>query len=183
MKNYCVYIHRQASDNKIFYVGKGTPSRPRSLSGRSDHWRRIVNKHGLKISLVKIGMNEECALSYEKALIAALGRNNLCNHTDGGDGCRNPSDETRRKMSLAKIGLTKSRETIEKHAAKLRGKKMPLAAIERTRAAHLGSKRSEEAKARMRAASRLRWDKPGAKEAASISAQKREARRKAEKNV
>lgn len=158
MNNYCVYSHSRKSDGKLFYIGKGKPSRPRSPSGRSAYWHRIVEKHGFTIKIIKSGMNEECALSFERALIAAIGRENLCNHTDGGDGCRNPSKETRKKMSDAKIGLVRSEETIEKWRQKVLGRIMPRDAIEKTRAAHIGSKRTKEAKQKMSATHRARWE-------------------------
>jgi hypothetical protein len=158
MNIFCVYTHSRETDGKIFYVGKGRAYRARSVSGRSAYWHRIVEKHGYTIRIVKSGMNEECSLSLERALIAALGRENLCNHTDGGDGCRNPSEETRHKMSVAKISKIRSEETIEKWRQKVAGRKMPKEAIEKTRMAHIGSKRNDESKARMSASARARWE-------------------------
>jgi NUMOD3 motif. len=148
-KVYCVYTHSRQSDGKIFYVGKGKKNRPYFFKGRSSLWSRITAKHGCVVSIYASGLSENDAFDLEKKLISEIGRNNLCNHTDGGDGCSNPSPETRRKMSLAKIGHVKSPEAIQKHAEKLRGKKMPPEAIEKTRLAHLGSKRSDESRRKM----------------------------------
>ena len=108
MKNYCVYAHERANDGKVFYIGKGKLSRARSKAGRSQMWSRTVKKHGLKVRYVLEGMSEPCAFSLEKALIAVIGKDNLCNFTDGGEG---PS------------GRAVSRSQREKCSASNKGKK------------------------------------------------------------
>lgn len=85
-RQFYVYIHRRKSDGRIFYVGKGMGERLTKYDNRNIHWRRIVKKHGFTAHKVSGNMPEPCALSFERALIASIGRKNLCNMTDGGDG-------------------------------------------------------------------------------------------------
>jgi len=94
-KDFYVYAHHKKSDGSIFYIGKGTGGRARNPGGRSIYWRRIVAKHGHTIRIVKKEMPEPCALSLERALIAAHGRPNLSNLTDGGDGVSGISEANR----------------------------------------------------------------------------------------
>lgn len=86
MKIYCVYLHVKLSDGKPFYVGKGKIKRAHTHAGRSIHWHRIVSKHGLSVRIIKSDMSEPCSFSLERALITGIGRGNLCNQTDGGEG-------------------------------------------------------------------------------------------------
>lgn len=85
-KKFYVYIHKRLSDGGIFYVGKGSGNRAWSRSGRSDYWNRIVRKHGRSVEIFMNSMSEPCSYTMEKILISLIGRDNLCNHTDGGEG-------------------------------------------------------------------------------------------------
>lgn len=87
-KKFYVYVHRYASGPKkgqIFYVGKGVNARHKSISGRNKHWHNIVNKYGFISHIVFRFRNEECSFSFEVALIKNLGKENLCNISDGGE--------------------------------------------------------------------------------------------------
>lgn len=112
-KKYCVYIHTKKSDGKPFYVGKGLLKRARSFSARSEYWKRIKNKHGVNVLIVKSGISECCAFSIEKILIKNIGRENLCNMTDGGEGTsgRVPSESQRLKCSISNSGRVPSLNT------------------------------------------------------------------------
>lgn len=100
------YVHRRASDGSVFYVGKGKNRRAWSKDRKNRHWHNIVNKHGLVVEVVKDGMPEACALALERIFISIIGRENLTNLTDGGEGGTGyrPPPETRAKMSAAKKG-------------------------------------------------------------------------------
>ena len=87
INRFCVYIHSRKSDGKIFYVGKGLSKRSRNKTSRSEYWKRIVAKHGIVVSVVKKSMAERDAFELESFLISEIGRANLCNLTDGGEGC------------------------------------------------------------------------------------------------
>jgi len=106
-KSFYVYVHRRASDGRVFYVGKGSGSRSKSTQ-RNQHWKNIVAKHRYTIEIVQNNMLEWWAFELEIELIASYGRDNLANCTDGGDGCS---------------GSIRSVETIAKTVAFHTGKK------------------------------------------------------------
>lgn len=85
-KPFYVYVHRRATDGRVFYVGKGSRDRAWVKKGRNKHWHNIVNKHGYKIEVVMMFGKDDCARSFEKSLIKWYGFDNLCNLTNGGEG-------------------------------------------------------------------------------------------------
>lgn len=102
-----VYVHKRKDTNEIFYVGVGrTIKRANQFIGRNKHWNNIVNKVGYFVEVTHNNISWEEALSIEKYLILFYGRKdlnlgNLCNLTDGGEGCLNAifSENRRLKMS------------------------------------------------------------------------------------
>jgi hypothetical protein len=101
MRHY-VYVHRRASDGRVFYVGKGShPDRAHSSKRRNSHWQAVVAKHGLVVEVALHFETDALAQQCERDLIAWYGRAALTNMTDGGDGCFGlvPSAETRAKLS------------------------------------------------------------------------------------
>jgi hypothetical protein len=98
------YIHCKP-DGVPFYVGKGKLRRVKYFGERNPHHSAIVKKYGVDNLLV--GMlecsDEKTALSLEVGLIKCLRRSGveLCNFTAGGDGGRDPTPETRRRLSQA----------------------------------------------------------------------------------
>lgn len=102
-ENYCVYVHCRKTDNKIFYVGKGSAKRAnaRSYSGRNNFWGRVVKKHGFYSVILYKNLTNDQACEIETRLISDFGRENLCNLTDGGEGTpgRVVSEKTKKKMS------------------------------------------------------------------------------------
>ena len=97
--NFFVYLHRRASNGKVFYVGKGCRYRHKSLWNRSQHWKNIVNKHGYTVEIVQAGMQEWWAFELERELILKYKEHNLCNQTEGGEGASGfvASDLTKQK--------------------------------------------------------------------------------------
>lgn len=85
-KKFCVYIHRRVSNGNVFYVGKGSIARAHSAIHRNAYWKRVSNKHGFSVHIVKSEMHEPCSLTLEKILIYKIGIKNLCNMTAGGEG-------------------------------------------------------------------------------------------------
>lgn len=99
-KDFYVYLHRRNDTNAVFYVGKGCANRAFDKSKRSQHWKRIANKHGYTIEFVNFGVQEWYAFEVEKELIASYGKDVLCNRTDGGDGVSGwkHTKETKKKI-------------------------------------------------------------------------------------
>lgn len=90
-KGYYVYIHRRKTDGKVFYVGKGVRYRAWDTNhdaARNPYWKNMRKKHGLLVEIYKDSMNEVCAFTLEKILIAKYRSLNqpLTNLTNGGDG-------------------------------------------------------------------------------------------------
>jgi hypothetical protein len=109
---FYVYVHKRADDGRVFYVGKGSGRRAFKASGRKDHWRNIVRKHGKTVQLVETGLTEEAAFSMEIELIAFLREHEvgLCNITIGGDGPSGTviSEAQRAKLRAANLGAKRS---------------------------------------------------------------------------
>lgn len=95
-KDFYIYAHHRKSDGSIFYIGKGVGRRASNPGGRSLYWRRVVAKYGHTVRIVKKNMPEQCAFSLERALIAAHGRGNLANLSDGGEGVTGITASNRR---------------------------------------------------------------------------------------
>lgn len=123
MWRHYVYLHKKATNGSVFYVGNGTEkngrttplySRSRDRKNRNKYWVRSVAKHGLIVEIYSMCIDDEAAQELEKALIAMYGKvsdgGQLCNMTDGGDGQAglSPSEETRRKISEANKGVTRT---------------------------------------------------------------------------
>ena len=128
--NTVVYIHRKKTDDTIFYVGIGKPSRPYRNKGRSSLWNRTVNKHGYYIEIILEDLSQEEACEIEIYLIEKLGRRDLkkgslVNLTDGGEGIlgHEHSKETKKKISEAGKGRKLSEETKRKLSEAVKGRK------------------------------------------------------------
>lgn len=125
MSDFYVYVHRKATTNEIFYVGKGKNNRAWELEDRNNHWHNTVNKHGFKVDVIQTPLQEWYAFELEVELIALYGRSDLglgplVNMTDGGDGASGfvHTDETKQMLSV----------TMKKQRV---GWPLPLAAIEK----------------------------------------------------
>ena len=136
--DFYVYFHRRKTDGSVFYVGKGHGKRAYSSSNRNKHWTSIVKKHGFSVEFAQTGMQEWWAFELEKSLIALLGKEVLCNITDGGEGVAGFKlrEESIAKMKASKAkpdvkdamsrwqrGIAKSESTKAKIAQKLKGRK------------------------------------------------------------
>ena len=117
MGNFYVYIHRRATDSSIFYVGKGRGKRSNKYRGRSEWWKRTVEKHGLIVEIAQSNMIEEDAFLLESWLIAKFRHEGipLVNMTDGGEGCTGLryTDKRRNAAKARMRGKGIPRKTIE----------------------------------------------------------------------
>jgi len=99
--DFYVYLHRRATDGRVFYVGKGIARRAWTKDNRNKHWHHISKKHGYTVEIVQYGMQEWWAFELERELICSYGRDVLCNLTDGGEGATGVkfTDEQKNKIS------------------------------------------------------------------------------------
>ena len=164
MTTVFIYILRDPANAEVRYVGKTTMPKRRlrgHLTGcmsRESHaarWLRKLIAGGVEplMEIVETieNSNDEDWQNRERFWIAhfiQLGCR-LTNATDGGIGGLKMSEETRRKMSVAKKGKTK-KPFSESHRANLskafKGRKPSAIALRRMSEAHLGRKHSEETK-------------------------------------
>lgn len=103
--DFYVYAHTRNDTGAIFYVGKGRGDRACLKKGRSEHWRRIEQKHGRTVLMLAEGLDEELAFLVEQEAIDKLRMIGvqLVNMTDGGEGARlAPEHEAKRIASIAK---------------------------------------------------------------------------------
>lgn len=106
---HCLYRHLKPN-GEVFYIGIGKDlKRPYAECGRNKYWHKIVDKYGYEVQILKYNITREDACELEVLLIswygrAHLGTGILCNMTDGGDGTKNKSPETRQKISDGQKG-------------------------------------------------------------------------------
>lgn len=108
-----------------------------------------MRKHGQSVQVVTIEIcqNDTQAKELEKSLIARIGRNNLLNCTDGGDGVTGWTTEARLKMSKIKSNL--SPETRAKISESKKGQKLSPEHKEKLSLARTGLKPSAETCAKL----------------------------------
>jgi hypothetical protein len=115
-----VYIHKTLDTGEIFYVGIGkSTKRAYSTSVRNQLWANIVGKHGYEVEILYDGLTWETACDIEKQLIKQCGRRDLgtgtlCNMTEGGDGIKDLSTESRLKISTTSKGRVSTPEQNKK---------------------------------------------------------------------
>ena len=122
--DFYVYVHARKDTGSIFYVGKGRNGRAWYKHGRNEYWNRVVKKHGFTVTIIRDGMTERDALDLEIDMISRIGRDNLCNLTDGGEGLSgySPTEETREKMRVNSTGRRHSMEARSKMGVSLKRK-------------------------------------------------------------
>jgi len=88
---FYVYAHYIPNQSQPFYIGRGCNGRAYSDYGRSEWWKRVVNKYGYEVKILHDNLSNDLANRLEMQLIKEYGRKNLgtgclINLTDGGDG-------------------------------------------------------------------------------------------------
>ena len=99
----CVYVHRRATDGKIFYVGMGTRARARSKTSRNATWLATEAEHGRLVQVVDVFDEPDDAAAAEVELIdllVAMGVE-LVNRSAGGEG-RKPYEIRTPEQAYAK---------------------------------------------------------------------------------
>jgi hypothetical protein len=123
VNDFYVYEHLRVDTGEPFYVGKGRRKRAFRSDGRSDFWKRIVQKSGgFTVRFVAQNLSEKFAFDLEVKRIAALKSNGakLCNLTGGGEGLAGyvPTDIHRKRISKSKSGKKRKPEFVRKSAEK-----------------------------------------------------------------
>lgn len=175
INKFYVYTHRRASDGVVFYVGKGQTNRAYRKDGRNRHWRNIVAKYGYSIVIEKSNLSDNDAAAYEIELIASIGRENLCNKTDGGDGMSGyvHTDAGKRKISDAHKGKPRPAVAVEKMRASKIGKTLSEETKRKMSEAKKGRKHSDESIEKMRQKALVRSPETIAKQVAANTGLKR----------
>jgi hypothetical protein len=180
-KEFYVYTLSDSRNCLTFYIGKGTGSRlnahkriaiknPPRAKYRVYHKIRKILAEGGDILATKIfsSTSQEEAYAFEMETIKAIGRENLTNLTDGGEGGfghkmteenkaillaiakRPKSPEHRAKIAEAKRGVPRSKESIKKTADAHRGRKRGIDWRNNIANGLRGHKRSEYTKSLLR---------------------------------
>lgn len=69
---FFVYLHRRSSDDKVFYIGKGTGRRFSSVKSRNPHWHNVAKKHGWYYEIVFENLSHQEALDLERETISEM---------------------------------------------------------------------------------------------------------------
>lgn len=103
-----VYQHKIKNTGEVFYIGIGkSEKRAYSKRSRSKFWKDYTSKYDYDVEITHKDIILEEACSIEKYLISFYGRRDLglgplVNMTDGGEGVKNLSKESRSKMAVNK---------------------------------------------------------------------------------
>lgn len=171
-KKHYVYEHWRTDKNEPFYVGKGCGHRAYLFGkkyGRNLHHQAIAKKLSLldlKIDVKIVARFDTAAeaFSYEMERIAhwlSLGME-LVNRTAGGDGLRDPSIETRARISAWHKGRKPSEETRARmRASQAKRPRQTPEQIEKARVNRIakGYKPGPDTKRKMSSAKKEMWEK------------------------
>jgi len=128
MNVFYVYEHWRPDTGVCFYVGKGKDKRAWDMkSMRNCHHMAITSKLTsigmcVDVRIVMDNLSETTAFNLEIDRIALYGIENLANMTAGGDGLRNPSEETRKKISKSQKARFAKPGEFEKLSAQRKGR-------------------------------------------------------------
>lgn len=155
---FYVYEHIRPDTNAVFYVGKGSGYRDKSISDRNRHWHFVVNKSGgFKARKLFEHFDEELVLLAEQEKIDQLRKLKvkLCNFTNGGEGISGfkHREESKEKMRNARKNITHHKHTEESKEKIRKASTGVVFSEERKRKISekaLGRKVSEETKAKQR---------------------------------
>lgn len=157
---YRIYIHYKADTGEPFYVGRSVHQyRPVSNKNRNPYWKNTVNKHGFTVRVFGGNWTKQYASKIEQKLVKLYSRKyKLTNLTAGGDGCVGftHKPETKRAMSLKRKG--------RRHTAEWKTK---ISVAHKKRIANgapaPATFLTEEGRAKLSAASKLKKNKPNSK--------------------
>lgn len=103
MNKFYVYVHRRLTDNKPFYVGKGSGNRAYSTNGRNRYWKSVRDKHGMRVEIVFENLTEEESFQCEIDTILEFKYfgYKLTNATTGGEGASGLKFTDQQRLNIA----------------------------------------------------------------------------------
>ena len=108
-RRFYVYAYLR-TDGTPYYIGKGLGRRAWQMHRRGQVDLRPEDKALIKVLVTDL--TEVQAFEWERALIETLREGcKLENKTSGGQGCSNPSEETRAKIGAANKGAKRTEDT------------------------------------------------------------------------
>jgi len=119
LMQYYIYQHRALDTNNIFYVGKGKDKRHSDTNKRGRYWKFYVAKHGFVSEIIKDNLDEELAFLAEMECIDVYKKRGikLINLTNGGEGCSgysmSHSEDQKRKWSVMRKGVQSPRKGVK----------------------------------------------------------------------
>lgn len=144
---YYIYIWKIKETGEIFYVGKGSGNRYKSMKDRNEYFKNIIKKHECEVEIIHKNLEENEAYDLEKKIGLELKEKGLAkacyvlgktekfisNETKKKISKKvksNPnrywqgksfSDEHKEKLRLSKLGTKQSEETKKKRSQSLIG--------------------------------------------------------------
>jgi len=162
MKVFYVYEHWRPDTGVCFYVGKGKDKRAWDMKNmRNRHHMAITSKLTslgmcVDVRIVMDKLSEDTAFNLEIDRIALYGIENLANMTAGGDGLKNPSQETREKISKSQKARFARPGEFEKLSSQREGRVTSEETKKKLSLASKGRAHSSETKEKMREYAKVR---------------------------
>ena len=122
---FYVYAHKKPISGEIFYIGKGRGRRAYQTHSRNRWWNHIVSKHGFDVEILFDHLTEQDAFDLERSEIARIGRGNLCNNSDGGEGpagAKHSEDACLKKSEIVKSKWAASPDRRSQVSAAFKGR-------------------------------------------------------------
>ena len=152
--NKVVYLHRKKTDNSVFYVGVGNLKRA-YCKQRPKWWNNVVSKYGYTIEIYKDRLTQDESFQIEIELIEKYGRidlknGQLINRTKGGITVQGVSESILKKRSKSLKSVVRTEEWKNKISLAHKGKAKSKKHRENIAKSRIGTKISEDIKAKMR---------------------------------
>jgi hypothetical protein len=136
MRKHYIYAHYTLDTDECFHIGVGTHNNKRkydrahSTSGRNNYYVNIVNKHGLRVEIIKDGYSNRDKAVDDEVMLQLLIKPRACLvYGDRQLALYKPmSQETKDKVSKAKKGKKLSPEQVKNMKGRTpwnKGQKLP----------------------------------------------------------